>query len=92
MNSWYLVVLIFLPVVGALVLAAMSGAPEKTVKLIALVFSLAELAVVVALWMSYRAATTDAASQLDVPFRRPSRSPGSRTSASTSASAWTASR
>ncbi|HOZ56610.1 MAG TPA: NADH-quinone oxidoreductase subunit M [Nakamurella multipartita] len=69
MNSWYLVVLIFLPVVGALVLAAMSGAPEKTVKLIALVFSLAELAVVVALWVSYRAATTDAASQLDVPFR-----------------------
>ncbi len=43
--------------------------PEKTVKLIALVFSLAELAVVVALWMSYRAATTDAASQLVVPFR-----------------------
>ncbi|HEY5877514.1 MAG TPA: NADH-quinone oxidoreductase subunit M, partial [Nakamurella sp.] len=67
MNSWYLPVLIFLPVVGALVLAAMGGAPEKTVKLIALVFSLAELAVAVALWISYTSAPT--VSQLDVPFR-----------------------
>lgn len=65
MNSWYLVVLIFLPVVGALVLAAMSGAPVRTVKLTALVFSLAELAVAVALWIAY----TSAPAMLDVPFR-----------------------
>jgi len=67
MNSWYLVVLIFLPVVGALVLAAMAGAPAKTAKFTALGFSLAELAVAVALWMSYTSAAT--VSQLDVPFR-----------------------
>jgi NADH-quinone oxidoreductase subunit M len=69
MNSVYLVVLIFLPVVGALVVAAMAGGPEKTVKLVALLFSLAELAVAVALWVSYRSATSDGASQLDEPFR-----------------------
>jgi NADH-quinone oxidoreductase subunit M len=65
MNSWYLVVLILLPVVGALVLAAMSGAPVRTVKLTALVFSLAELAVAVALWIAY----TSAVAVVDVPFR-----------------------
>ena len=69
MNSWYLVVLIFLPVLGALVLAAMSGAPARTVKLTALVFSLAELAVAVGLWISYRSASTGTVSQLAVPFR-----------------------
>ena len=51
-NSLYLVILIALPVIGAVVLAAMSGAPVKTVKLIALAFTLAELAVVVALWIA----------------------------------------
>lgn len=56
MNSWYLVVLIALPVVGALVLAAISGAPERTVKFVALAFSLVELAVAVALWFAYRTA------------------------------------
>ena len=69
MNSWYLVVLIFLPVLGALVLAAMSGGPARTVKLTALVFSLAELAVAVGLWISYRSASTGTVSQLAVPFR-----------------------
>jgi len=69
MNSWYLVVLIFLPVLGALVLAAMSGAPARTVKLTALGFSLAELAVAVGLWISYRSASTGTVSQLAVPFR-----------------------
>jgi NADH-quinone oxidoreductase subunit M len=64
-NSWYLVVLIFLPVVGALVLAAMSGAPVRTVKLTALVFALAELAVAVALWIAYTSATA----VVDLPFR-----------------------
>ena len=65
MNSWYLVALIFLPVVGALVLAAISGAPVRTVKLTALAFSLAELAVAVALWIAYTSATAVA----DLPFR-----------------------
>ena len=65
MNSWYLVVLIFLPVVGALVLAAMSGAPVRTVKLTALAFSLAELAVAAALWVAY----TSSAAVVDLPFR-----------------------
>jgi len=64
-NSWYLVVLIFLPVVGALVLAAMSGAPVRTVKLTALAFSLAELAVAAALWVAY----TSSAAVVDLPFR-----------------------
>ena len=64
-NSWYLVVLIFLPVVGALTLAAMSGAPVRTVKLTALVFSLAELAVAAALWVAY----TSADAVVDLPFR-----------------------
>ncbi|WP_420123008.1 complex I subunit 4 family protein [Nakamurella sp.] len=69
MNSWYLVVLIFLPVVGALTLAAMSGAPVRTVKLTALVFSLVELGVAAALWVAYTAERTGVAGQLDVPFR-----------------------
>ena len=71
----------------------MSGAPVKTVKLIALAFSLAELAVVVALWIAYRSAMGTAAEQVDVPFReivlgRLDR----RRSGSASPSAWTASR
>jgi NADH-quinone oxidoreductase subunit M len=68
-NSLYLVILIALPVIGAVVLAAMSGAPVKTVKLIALAFTLAELAVVVALWIAYRSAMGTAAEQVEVPFR-----------------------
>jgi NADH-quinone oxidoreductase subunit M len=47
----------------------MSGAPVKTVKLIALAFTLAELAVVVALWIAYRSAMGTAAEQVEVPFR-----------------------
>ena len=63
----------------------MSGAPAKTVKLIALAFSLAELAVVVALWIAYRSSMGDRPSSRS-PCRsgRSSRSTGSRTSGSTS--------
>jgi len=69
MNSLYLVILIALPIAGAVVLAAMSGAPVKTVKLVALAFSLAELVVVIALWVAYRASMGNAADQAVVPFQ-----------------------
>ena len=68
-QSWYLVILILLPVAGAVVLAAMSGAPVKTVKLTALAFSLVELAIVVALWIAYRSSMGNAAEQVAVPFK-----------------------
>lgn len=54
MNSWYLPVLIALPLVGALLLATMKGAPVRTVKLTALAFSLVELVLVVPTWIAYR--------------------------------------
>ncbi len=69
MNSLYLVILIVLPVVGAVVLAAMGGAPVKTVKLTALAFSLAELVVVVALWIAYRSDMGNGLDQVAEPFR-----------------------
>src|SRR6476659_5143052 len=69
MNSLYLVILIALPIAGAVVLAAMSGAPVKTVKLVALAFSLAELVVVIALWVAYRSSMGSAADQVVVPFQ-----------------------
>lgn len=68
-NSWYLVILILLPVAGAVVLAAMSGAPVKTVKLTALAFSLVELGIVVALWIAYRSSMGTGAEQVAVPFK-----------------------
>ncbi|MET0863861.1 MAG: NADH-quinone oxidoreductase subunit M [Nakamurella sp.] len=68
-NSLYLLILILVPVAGAIALAAMSGAPVKTVKLTALAFSLAEVVVVVALWVAYRSAMGTAAEQLEVPFQ-----------------------
>ena len=68
-QSWYLVILILLPVAGAVVLAAMSGAPVKTVKLTALAFSLVELGIVVALWIAYRSTMGGAAEQVAVPFK-----------------------
>jgi NADH-quinone oxidoreductase subunit M len=69
MNSLYLVILIALPIAGAVVLAAMSGAPAKTVKLVALAFTLAELVVVIALWIAYRSSMGSAAEQVVVPFQ-----------------------
>ena len=64
------VVLIALPVRRARSCsAAMSGAPVKTVKLTALAFSLAELVVVVALWIAYRSSMGDGLDQVAVPFR-----------------------
>ncbi len=68
-QSAYLPILILLPAIGAVVLAAMSSAPVKTVKLTALAFTLAELAVVVAMWISYRSGMTTGAEQVAVPFR-----------------------
>ena len=68
-GSLYLVILILLPAAGAVVLAAMSGAPVKTVKLTALAFTLAELVVVVALWIAYRSSMGTAAEQVAVPFK-----------------------
>jgi len=69
MNSLYLVILIAVPIAGAVVLAAMSGAPVTTVKLVALAFTLAELAVVIALWIAYRSSMGTAAEQNVVPFQ-----------------------
>src|SRR6478609_2620735 len=69
MNSLYLIILIALPLAGAVVLAAMSGAPVRTVKLTALAFSLADLVVVVALWVAYRSSMGTAAQQVTVPFQ-----------------------
>ncbi len=67
-NSYYLLALVALPALGALVLAGMSGAPVKTVKLVALGFSLAELVIVIALWIAYRSSMGDTAAQVAVPF------------------------
>ena len=53
-NSWYLPVLIALPLVGALVLAGMKGVPVRTVKLTGLAFSLAELVLIVPTWIAFR--------------------------------------
>ena len=54
MNNYYLLVLIALPLVGAGVVAAMGKSPVRTVKLVALGFSLVELVAAAALWVSYR--------------------------------------
>jgi NADH-quinone oxidoreductase subunit M len=53
-NSLYLPILMLLPLAGAVVVAGMSGAPAKTVKLTALGFSIVELGVAIALWVAYR--------------------------------------
>ncbi len=71
-NSYYLLALVALPALGALVLAGMSGAPVKTVKFVALGFSLAELLIVIALWIAYRSSMGTpieaAAAQVALPF------------------------
>ncbi len=55
MNSAaYLPILLLLPLAGAIVVAAMGGAPVRTVKFTALGFALAEFVVAVLLWFDYR--------------------------------------
>ncbi|SDO96454.1 NADH dehydrogenase subunit M [Nakamurella panacisegetis] len=75
MNGFpYLVVLIALPLVGAGVVAFMGGAPVRTVKSVALGFSLVEFVMAVVLWIAY----THPAAQIgsgsfsaaDSPFRQ----------------------
>ena len=66
-GSWYLPVLLLLPAIGAVVVAAMSGAPVKTVKLTALTFSLVELVVAGALWAAYRSSM--GSGDVAAPFR-----------------------
>src|SRR5664279_2336933 len=66
-GSWYLPILLLLPAIGAVVVAAMSGAPVKTVKLTALTFSLVELVVAGALWAAYRSSM--GSGDVAAPFR-----------------------
>ncbi|MET3804727.1 NADH-quinone oxidoreductase subunit M [Nakamurella sp. UYEF19] len=55
MNGFpYLLILVALPLIGAGVVAAMGGAPARTVKVTALGFSLVELVIAGALWVAYR--------------------------------------
>src|SRR5690606_9202885 len=55
MSSFpYLLVLLLLPLVGSIAVAAMAGAPARTAKLTALAISLVEFVVAVALWFDYR--------------------------------------
>ncbi len=54
MNSYYLLGLIALPLVGAAVVAAMGKSSARTVKFVALGFSLVELVLAAALWVAYR--------------------------------------
>ncbi len=55
MNGFpYLLILVFLPLVGAGVVAAMGKSPARVVKLTAMGFSLVELVVAAALWVAYR--------------------------------------
>jgi NADH-quinone oxidoreductase subunit M len=53
-SGTYLLILLFLPLAGAIVVAAMGGAPARTVKFTAFGFSLVELVVAVLLWIDYR--------------------------------------
>jgi NADH-quinone oxidoreductase subunit M len=53
-NFPYLLVLLLLPLVGSIAVAAMAGAPARTAKLTALAISLVEFAVAVGLWFDYR--------------------------------------
>ena len=54
MNSYYLLALLAVPLVGAAVVAAMGKSPARTVKFVALGFSLVELVLAAALWVAYR--------------------------------------
>ena len=53
-GSWYLPTLIVLPVLGAVVVAALKKAPVRTVKATALLFALVEFVLAVFLWVAYR--------------------------------------
>ncbi len=53
-GSFFLLSLIALPLVGAGVVAAMGKSPARTVKFVALGFSLVELVLAAALWVVYR--------------------------------------
>lgn len=64
MNSLLLPLLIALPVLGAIALAGMSGAPVRSIKLTALAFSLAELAAAIWLWIAYRSEMSSAAASV----------------------------
>jgi NADH-quinone oxidoreductase subunit M len=58
----YLLILLFLPLAGAIVVAAMGGAPVRTVKLTAFGFSLVELVVAALLWIDFTHHLTSAGS------------------------------
>ncbi len=53
-NNPLLLIMIGLPLIGALVLTGMKGAPARTVKLVGLLFSLAVFVLAVVLWIEYR--------------------------------------
>jgi len=58
-SGVYLLILLLLPLVGALVVAGMAGAPVRTVKLTAMGFALVELVVAILLWLDYRSFLTE---------------------------------
>ncbi|MTD14461.1 NADH-quinone oxidoreductase subunit M [Nakamurella sp. YIM 132087] len=53
-QSWYLPVLIAVPLIGAVLVASMKGSPARTVKTTALLFSLVPVVLVVLLWIAHR--------------------------------------
>ena len=53
-NNPLLLIMIGLPLIGALVLTGMKGASARTVKLVGLLFSLAVIVLAVVLWIEYR--------------------------------------
>lgn len=53
-QSWMLPVLMGVPLLGALVLALLKGAPARTVKFTALLFSLVPVVLVALLWIEHR--------------------------------------
>ncbi len=59
-GSVYLLILLILPLAGGILVAMMSGAPVRTVKLTALVISLVEVVFAALLWASYRTDLTAA--------------------------------
>jgi NADH-quinone oxidoreductase subunit M len=53
-SGVYLLILLLLPLAGAIVVAAMAGAPVRTVKLTAMGFAVVEFVVALLLWFDYR--------------------------------------
>ncbi len=51
----FLLIILLLPILGAIVVGSMKGASAATVKLVALAFTLVEFALVVALWIAFKA-------------------------------------